>query len=84
MFLSTRKSRDLARLVIPHSLYSPDLVASHNQLLPKLKENLIGLCFRNDDVVEEGVTRFHSELAAEFYDILQKSVKRLLKNRLML
>ncbi|CAK9816407.1 Histone-lysine N-methyltransferase SETMAR [Anthophora quadrimaculata] len=61
--------------IITHPPYSPDLVPNDYHLFPKLKENLTGMRFNNDDEVKDEVLRFLNDMAASWYDI---SIQKLL------
>ncbi|GBN01767.1 hypothetical protein AVEN_224476-1 [Araneus ventricosus] len=60
-----------------HPLYSPDLAPSDYHLFLKLKEFLGGKRFGSDEELENAVTTWLNELAAEEYDMgIRKLVYR--------
>ncbi|CAK9818349.1 Histone-lysine N-methyltransferase SETMAR [Anthophora quadrimaculata] len=66
--------------IITHPPYSPDLAPNDYHLFPKLKENLVGMRFNDDDEVKDEVLRFLNDMAASWYDMgIQKLLQRLQK-----
>ncbi|CAK9803204.1 Histone-lysine N-methyltransferase SETMAR [Anthophora quadrimaculata] len=66
--------------IITHPPYSPDLAPNDYHLFTKLKENLAGMRFSNDDEVKDEVLRYLNDMAASWYDMgIQKLLQRLQK-----
>ncbi|CAK9816698.1 Histone-lysine N-methyltransferase SETMAR [Anthophora quadrimaculata] len=66
--------------IITHPPYSPDLVPNDYHLFPKLKENLAGMRFSNDDEVKDEVLRYLNDMAVSWYDMgIKKLLQRLQK-----
>ena len=61
--------------VLPHPLYSPDLVPSDFHLFPKLKEHLKGQRFSCDEEVKSAVRKWFQKQNTNFFkDGFQKLV----------
>ncbi|GBM76750.1 hypothetical protein AVEN_86324-1 [Araneus ventricosus] len=73
LYIQTKdRSRNSAAQLTPlfdHPPYSPDLAPSDFHLFHKLKEFLGGKRFGSDGVLENAVTTWLKELAAEEYDM---------------
>lgn len=66
--------------LLDHPPYSPDLAPSDFHLFPKLKENIRGIKFRDDDAVVGAVEEFfETQGKSFFYDGIKKIEKRYLK-----
>ncbi|GBM18709.1 hypothetical protein AVEN_9003-1 [Araneus ventricosus] len=70
------KTKDCSRIsaeklapLFDHPPYSPDLAPSDFHLFLKLKEFLVGKRFGSDEELENAVTTWLNELAAEDYDM---------------
>ena len=60
--------------VLPHALYSPDLMLSDFHLFRPMKDTLHGQCFHNNDIIIAAVKQWVTSTGADFY---QRSMQAL-------
>ena len=62
-----QKLNELGYQVLPHELYSPDLLPTDSHLLKHLNNVLQGKCFHNQQEVENASQEFTESWSVDFY-----------------